>query len=125
MSFASHWKWLVLLCALSACSGPGLSNSAALSESHVDEQGGHLSSAMGHLQEAHDRLALESDPHLAGQELEAGRASVGLAQGDNQKISQDIRDLAQSEAVAQQKAESLQREIDSHRNDLLGPRVSS
>ncbi len=112
-----------LVCGLSGCAAPSLSSRAALSQSHLDEQGGYLNSAISHLQAAHDRMQSQPDPHQAGEELDAGRSAVGLAQADAQKISQDVHDLAQSEASARQTAVSLQHEIDSHRNDLLGPRA--
>lgn len=107
----------VLVCALVACSAaPRLSEQTQASQTHLQEQGILLGNALQHLQEANRRLSAQADPNRAGDELMAGRNGVEQANTLNLQIRQDVTELGTSAA-------SLQKQIDDHRNDWLGPRA--
>jgi hypothetical protein len=101
---------------LTGCAPQNVAAQAAASQSDLDLQQTHLNSAAQHLAEAHSRLAQEPDPRNAGSEINAAGNAVLQARSESQKIGQDV--VALSNAT-----ESLQHEIDGHRNDLLGPRA--
>ncbi|MGD1275691.1 MAG: hypothetical protein ABR964_00535 [Tepidisphaeraceae bacterium] len=106
----------LLACALTACATGGVARLAAVSQSHLDQQSSHLDAATRHLLEAHRRLATQNDPHNAVEEVDAGNEQVRQASAANQQIRQD-------EIALRNAATSLQKHIDEHRNDLLGPRA--
>jgi hypothetical protein len=86
------------------------------SQASLDAQSAHLTAAAQHLDQAHDLLAQEPDPRQAGAALDAGRDEVRLAIAAGQTVRQDVEKLGQSDA-------SLQRKINSERNDWLGPKA--
>jgi len=106
----------LLACALTACATDGVARLAAVSQSHLDQQSSHLDAAAQHLLEASRRLAGQNDPHKAAEEVDAANEQVRQAIAANQQIRQD-------ETALRSAAESLQKHIDEHRNDLLGPRA--
>lgn len=106
----------LLACALTACATGGVAQLAAVSQSHLEQQSSHLDAATQHLLEAHRRLATQNDPHNAAEEIDAGNEQVRQASAVNQQIRQD-------ELALRKAAESLQKHVDEHRNDLLGPRA--
>lgn len=105
----------LFVCLLAGCANGGAALSSA-SRTHLDDQSAHLQAASDHLTEAHKRLAAEPDPHNAAAEVDAGNSEVQQAQQSNLLIRQDLGNLSNSAA-------NLQKEIDSHKNDLLGPRA--
>jgi hypothetical protein len=107
--------YALILCLATGCAGPSPAQIAAQSQSHLDAQDNQLTSASQHLAAAATRLAAEPDPRRAGDELAAGAAQVRQASQSNQAIRADVQTLG-DQAVA------LQKQIDSHQNDLLGPR---
>jgi hypothetical protein len=104
------------LCIAVGCSSPSAGDLAATSQSHLADQSAHLDAAAQHLSEAHNRLAGQADLHDVGQELDAGIDEVQQARAAGQLVQQDVEILGGS-------AEEWQQEIDSQRNDWLGPRV--
>jgi hypothetical protein len=111
-----HWIAATLMCAAAGCSAQDAGGLAADSQSQLAAQSSHLDAAGRHLTEAHNRLAGEADPEHATEELEAGQQEVQQAAAAAQLIQQDVGQLGQS-------ATDLQQQIDSHRNDWLGPRA--
>jgi hypothetical protein len=110
----------VMVCAMSAISAGGcartdIGDRQSTAQSHLAQQGEFLAGAMGHLDRARARLGAETDPAKAGDEISAGYAQVQRADSLRREMGRDVSDLGGA-------AVSLQREIDSHRDDLLGPR---
>jgi hypothetical protein len=110
--------WLIggLLCVLCGCAGENADRLVAVSQTHLDAQAAHLEAASRHLDQAHDLLAAEPDPRQAGAALDAGRNELQQAIAVGQSVRQDVEKLGQSDA-------SLQKQINSQRNDWLGPKA--
>jgi hypothetical protein len=105
-----------ILSAASGCASPSASRLVANSQSGMQVVSAHLTAAQSDLAEAHNRLIGEPDPHQAGQELDAGRNELEQAITAGQLVRQDVLKLGESDI-------NLQHQIDSHRNDWLGPRA--
>src|SRR5580658_9165617 len=103
--------WLIggLLCVLCGCAGENADRLVAVSQTHLE-------AASRHLDQAHDLLAAEPDPRQAGAALDAGRNELQQAIAVGQSVRQDVEKLGQSDA-------SLQKRINSQRNDWLGPKA--
>jgi hypothetical protein len=110
---------LAVVCALLCCIAGGCAASIedreARSREHLDQEDQYLSGAMEHLQAARQRLGGQADPEKAGDELAAGASQVAQARGMQSLIRGDVSQLGGTAAA-------LRKEIDSHRDDLLGPR---
>lgn len=101
----------VFLC---GCAAP-LSAQATAAQAHLAGQADDLAGALADLDQARQRVSSQADPRQAAAAIESASGRVRAAAQQNRAIAQDFRQL---DATAQ----SLQHQIDAHRNDLLGPR---
>jgi hypothetical protein len=106
----------LFLCALAGCAATNATQLAGLSQSHLDDLSAHLDAAGQDLLVAQTRLAGEPDPHQAIQAVNGGIGEIQLAGAVASQVRQDVTELSS-------KATALQRQIDEHKNDLLGPRA--
>jgi hypothetical protein len=106
----------LFVCALAGCAASSATQLAGLSESHLDDLSAHLDAAGQDLLAAQARLANQPDPHQAIQAVNGGYAEIQQAAAVDSQVQHDVSDLAS-------KATALQKQIDEHKNDLLGPRA--
>jgi hypothetical protein len=105
----------LIFCLLTGCAGRSISAQRSASQTHLDQQDAQLAGASKHLQEARRRLGAEPDPRNAAQEVTAGYEQVQQVSATSQQIRNDVGALSDTASL-------LQRDIEDHRDDLLGPR---
>jgi hypothetical protein len=101
---------------LVGCAGPSAAQEASVSQSHLDREENLLTDALHHIDTARREIPTSAGLQSAPGEISAGYNSLSAAHDLLPTIRKDVTDLADT-------ATSLQNQIDSHRNDLLGPRA--